>query len=56
MKIEILFPEYANLFGDMGNILYLKACLPQAEFIDRCYKTEPKKVVQSWQREGVSGW
>lgn len=34
MKIEILFPEYANLFGDMGNMLYLKGCLPQAEFIE----------------------
>ncbi len=34
MKIEVLFPEYANLFGDMGNILYLKQCLPQAEFVE----------------------
>ena len=24
MKIEILFPEICNLFGDMGNIKYLK--------------------------------
>lgn len=33
MIIEILFPEYANLFGDMGNMRYLQACLPEATFI-----------------------
>ncbi|MDD7633475.1 MAG: hypothetical protein PUK20_00835 [Firmicutes bacterium] len=32
MKIEILFPEVCNLFGDLGNICYLKKVLPQAEF------------------------
>ncbi len=32
MKIEILFPEVCNLFGDLGNIRYLKKVLPQAEF------------------------
>ena len=42
MKIEILFPEYANLFGDMGNILYLKACLPQAEFIETAMNDAPR--------------
>ena len=42
MKIEILFPEYANLFGDMGNILYLKACLPQAEFIETAMNDTPR--------------
>lgn len=34
MKIEILFPEYCNLFGDLGNMMYLKACMPEAEFIE----------------------
>lgn len=33
MIIEVLFPEYANLFGDMSNIKYLQACLPQATII-----------------------
>ena len=33
MIIEILFPEYANLFGDMSNMKYLQACLPKATFI-----------------------
>ena len=27
MKIEILFPEICNLFGDMGNMKYLKRIL-----------------------------
>ncbi len=33
MIIEILFPEHANLFGDMSNMRYLEACLPDAKFI-----------------------
>lgn len=41
MKIEVLFPEYANLFGDQGNILYLKRCLPQAEFVETSLRDEP---------------
>ena len=27
MKIEVLFPEVANLYGDLSNIEYLKKCL-----------------------------
>ncbi len=46
MKIEILFPEYANLFGDMGNILYLKACLPQAEFIETAMNDTPRFMAE----------
>ena len=34
MKIEILYPELGNLFGDMANIRYLKLCLEDAEFIE----------------------
>lgn len=33
MKIEILFPEFCNLFGDTYNMVYLEKTLPQAEFI-----------------------
>lgn len=46
MKIEILYPEYANLFGDMGNILYLKACLPQAEFIETPMNSAPRFLTE----------
>ncbi|NLO47621.1 MAG: hypothetical protein GX111_04780 [Clostridiales bacterium] len=34
MKIEILYPELGNLFGDMANIRYLKLCLKDADFIE----------------------
>lgn len=41
MKIEVLFPEYCNLFGDASNMKYLKQCLPEAEFIYTSYTDEP---------------
>lgn len=41
MKIEILFPEICNLYGDRGNITYLKKCLPKAKFIETELDTEP---------------
>lgn len=41
MKIEILYPELADLFGDRGNITYLKLCLPQAEFIHTSLLEKP---------------
>ena len=33
MKIEYLYPELGNLFGDSANIKYLRACLPEAEIV-----------------------
>ena len=27
VKIEVLYPELANLNGDIGNIRYLKKCI-----------------------------
>ena len=44
MKIETLFPEFCNLFGDISNIKYLKKCLPEAEFIDSPIDQEPAFV------------
>lgn len=41
MKIEILFPEICNLFGDTGNIKYLEKCLPEAEFISTLFGEKP---------------
>ncbi len=29
MKIEMLYPEVCNLFGDVSNIKYLKKCVPE---------------------------
>ena len=44
MKIEVLFPDFCNLFGDLGNIKYLKQCLPEAEFIETKFDEEPRFV------------
>lgn len=41
MKIEVLFPEFCNLFGDPANIRYLKKCLPEAEIIETPLGGEP---------------
>jgi CobQ-like glutamine amidotransferase family enzyme len=42
MRIEVLFPEICNLFGDLANIRYLKLCLPDAEIIETSLKSRPK--------------
>lgn len=44
MRIEILFPEFCNLFGDLANMAYLKRCLPEAEFISTTLTEEPRFV------------
>ena len=44
MRIEILFPEFCNLFGDMYNMKYLKMCLPDAEFIETALDEVPTFV------------
>ena len=41
MKIEILFPEFCNLYGDLANMDYLRRCLPQAEFVETSLQEEP---------------
>lgn len=41
MRIEILFPEACNLFGDMSNMRYLKKCLPEAEFLETPLDQKP---------------
>ena len=47
MKIEILYPEFCNLNGDMGNIKYLKKCLPEAELLETSINDKPKFIQQS---------
>lgn len=46
MKIEILYPEFANLNADMGNIKYLKECLPEAELIETAIEEKPRFISQ----------
>ncbi len=41
MKIEVLFPEICNLYGDLFNIKYLKECLPDATIINTSLSDEP---------------
>ena len=44
MKIEILYPEMAYLFGDNANVLYLEQSLPEAEFIKTAKGEAPKFI------------
>ncbi|MBR1376776.1 MAG: hypothetical protein IJ565_03080 [Bacilli bacterium] len=44
MKIEILYSEVANLFGDMANIKYLEKCLPKAKFIYTSLNEKPRFI------------
>ena len=41
MKIEVIFPEICNLYGDLANIRYLKECLPDAEIIETSLQDKP---------------
>ena len=33
MKIEILYPSCANLYGEATAVAYMKQCLPQAKYV-----------------------
>ena len=33
IRLEVLYKEYMNLYGDSGNIVYLKKCIPELEVI-----------------------
>lgn len=44
MKVEILFPESCNLYGDTQNMVYLKQCMPEVEFYETAIDEEPKFV------------
>ena len=46
MKIEVLYPEFCNLNGDMGNVKYLKKCLPEAKFIETSINEQPAFCTQ----------
>lgn len=42
--IEILFPEFCNLYGDISNMKYLQKCIPEANFIETNFGEEPTFV------------
>ena len=41
MKLEYLYPELGNLYGDGANMRYLRKCIPEAEYIETPLNTEP---------------
>lgn len=41
MKIEILYTELCCLYGDKGNTMFLRKCLPDAEFIYTALNEKP---------------
>ena len=46
IKIEVLYPEYANLYGDTGNIRYLANILEEVEIVYTNINEEPKFMSQ----------
>ena len=44
MKIEVLYPEICNLYGDLANIRYLKESIPDATIIETSLKSVPEFV------------
>lgn len=45
--IEVLFPEFCNLYGDISNMKYLQKCIPEANFIETSFNEEPTFVKNS---------
>ena len=41
MKIEVLYPEICNLYGDLGNIRYLQKSCPELEVVETDLKSRP---------------
>lgn len=42
MKIEVLFPEVCNLYGDLQNARYLARCCAELEVVETDLKTAPR--------------
>jgi len=47
MKIEILYPEICNLYGDSANAMYLEKSLPKAKFYNTNINDKPKFIDKS---------
>ena len=41
MRVEVLFPEICNRFGDLANVRYLQQCLPELQVINTGLKDRP---------------
>lgn len=44
MKLEYLYPELGNLFGDGANMRYLRQCVPEADCVETRLADEPAFV------------
>lgn len=44
MRVEVLYPEFGNYFGDSGNIRYLQACVKDIEIIKTNNRSIPRFV------------
>ncbi len=42
MKIEVLYPEVCNLYGDLQNVHYLKRCCDDIEVVETDLKSRPR--------------
>ena len=42
MRVEILFPEVCNLYGDLQNVYYLKRCCPALEIVETDLHSKPR--------------
>ena len=42
MKIEVLYSEVCNLYGDLANVRYLKACRPELTIVETDLHTKPR--------------
>lgn len=46
IKIEVLFPEVCNLYGDMFNVKYLEKCIEDVECINTALTDTPRFVAE----------
>ncbi len=46
MKLEVLFPEFCNLYGDMWNIKYLEKCSEEIQVIHTPFTEVPAFVTE----------
>lgn len=46
MKVEVLFPEFCNLYGDLWNIKYLERCSNEIEVINTALMSVPTFVTE----------
>lgn len=46
MRIEILYPELCCLYGDKGNTMFLRKCLPDGEFVETQLNDQPRFLTE----------